>query len=238
MLTEGQANRAFTLLDATGLLAEVLPEVVRMKGVAQPPQYHPEGDVWVHTLLLLKGLPAGCPASFAWAALLHDVGKPATFRVAPDRIRFDGHVEVGVRIAEDICRRLRFPNHETEQILSSIANHMRFADVRKMKQSTLKRFFRLKDFPNHLALHRLDCLSSHGSLDLYDFARDRFESLPEEQVRPSLLLTRSDLIEAGYRPGPTFKQMLAAAEDAQLEGTITTRVQALALIDERWPATP
>ena len=238
MLTEGQANRAFTLLDATGLLAEVLPEVVRMKGVAQPPQYHPEGDVWVHTLLLLKGLPAGCPMSLAWAALLHDIGKPATFRVAPDRIRFDGHVEVGVRIAEDICRRLRFPNHETEQILSLIANHMRFADVRKMKQSTLKRFFRLKEFSDHLALHRLDCLSSHGSLDLYDFARERFESLPEEQVRPSLLLTGSDLIEAGYRPGPTFKQMLAAAEDAQLEGTITTREQALALIDERWPATP
>ena len=132
------------MLDATGLLVQVLPEVVKMKGVAQPPQYHPEGDVWVHTLLLLEGLPAGCPATLAWAALLHDVGKPATFRVAPDRIRFDGHVEVGVRIAEEICRRLRFANHETEQILSLIANHMRFADVPKMKESTLKRFFRLR----------------------------------------------------------------------------------------------
>ena len=109
MLTEGQARRAFELLDATGLLVQVLPEVVRLKGVAQPPQYHPEGDVWVHTLLLLDGLPAGCPATFAWAALLHDIGKPATFRVAPDRIRFDGHVEAGIRIAEEICRRLRFP---------------------------------------------------------------------------------------------------------------------------------
>ena len=235
MLTEGRAGSAFEMLDATGLLTQVLPEVAKMKGVAQPPQYHPEGDVWVHTLLLLAGLPAGCPPALAWAALLHDVGKPATFRVAPDRIRFDGHVETGVRIAEEICRRLRFPNHETEQILSLIANHMRFADATKMKESTLKRFFRLPHFDQHLALHRLDCLASHGSLELYDFARERFETLPEEQVRPPLLLTGKDLIEAGYRPGPQFTQMLAMAEDAQLEGAIHTREQALKLIQEQYP---
>ena len=234
MLTEGHARRAFELLDATGLLAQVLPEVVKMKGVAQPPQYHPEGDVWVHTLLLLDGLPAGCPMALAWAALLHDVGKPATFRVAPDRIRFDGHVDVGVRIAEEICRRLRFPNYETEQILALIANHMRFADVQKMKESTLKRFFRLQHFDQHLALHRLDCLASHGSLELYDFARQRFETLPEEQVRPQLLLSGKDLIEAGYRPGPQFSKMLALAEDAQLEGVVHTREQALELVREHW----
>lgn len=235
MLTEGRARRAFELLDATGLLVQVLPEVVRLKGVEQPPQYHPEGDVWVHTLLLLQGLPAGCPAPLAWAALLHDIGKPATFRVAPDRIRFDGHVEAGIRIAEEICRRLRFPNHETEQVLSLIANHMRFADVRKMKESTLKRFFRLAHFDQHLALHRLDCLASHGSLELYEFARQRFETLPEQQVRPALLLTGKDLIEAGYRPGPQFSRMLAMAEDAQLEGVVTTREQALAFIEQHWP---
>jgi poly(A) polymerase len=235
MLTEGKASRAFKLLDATGLLVQVLPEVVRMKGVAQPPQYHPEGDVWVHTLLLLDGLPAACPPALAWAALLHDVGKPATFRVAPDRIRFDGHVEAGIRIAEEICRRLRFPNHETAQILELIANHMRFADVRKMKESTLKRFFRLEHFDQHLALHRLDCLASHGSLELYDFARQRFETLPQDQVRPALLVTGKDLIEAGYRPGPQFSKMLAMAEDAQLEGSVHTREQALAAIEERWP---
>jgi putative nucleotidyltransferase with HDIG domain len=235
MLTEGHAGRAFALLDQTGLVAQVLPEVARMKGVAQPPQYHPEGDVWVHTLLLLEELPAGCPMALAWAALLHDVGKPATFRVAPDRIRFDGHVEVGVGIAEEICRRLRFPNHETEQILSLIANHMRFADVRKMKESTLKRFFRLRNFDQHLSLHRLDCLASHGSLELYDFARQRFETLPQEQVRPALLVNGKDLIEAGYQPGPQFSQMLAMAEDAQLEGSVHTREQALAVIEQRWP---
>jgi poly(A) polymerase len=235
MLTEGHARRAFEMLDATGLLAQVLPEVVTLKGVAQPPQYHPEGDVWVHTLMLLDALPAGAPVALAWGALLHDIGKPATFRVAPDRIRFDGHVEVGVRIGQQICRRLRFPNHETEQILSLIANHMRFGDVRKMKESTLKRFFRLQSFDQHLELHRLDCLASHGSLELYDFARERFETLPQEEVRPHLLLGGKDLIEAGYQPGPQFSQMLAAAEDAQLEGVIHTREQALALVRERWP---
>jgi putative nucleotidyltransferase with HDIG domain len=228
-------QRAFELLDATGLLPQVLPEVAKMNGVAQPPQYHPEGDVWVHTLLLLGGLSAGYPPALAWAALLHDVGKPATFRVAPDRIRFDGHVETGMRIAEAICRRLRFANQETEQILSLIANHMRFADVRKMKESTLKRFFRLPHFDQHLALHRLDCLASHGSLELYDFARQRFETLPQEEVRPRLLVSGKDLIEAGYRPGPQFTQMLAMAEDAQLEGMVHTREQALAAIQERWP---
>jgi poly(A) polymerase len=235
MLTEGHAQLAFELLDETGLLPEVLPEVARMKGVSQPPQYHPEGDVWIHTKLLLGGLAAGSPPALAWAALLHDVGKPSTFRVAPDRIRFDGHVEAGVRIAEQICRRLRFPNHETEQILFLIASHMRFADVRKMKQSTLKRFFRLAHFDQHLALHRLDCLASHGSLELYDFARERFETLPQEEMKPALLVSGKDLIEAGYRPGPLFKEMLAMAEDAQLEGAIYTREQALALINQRWP---
>jgi putative nucleotidyltransferase with HDIG domain len=235
MLTEGQARRAFELLDSSGLLVQVLPEVAKMKGVAQPPQYHPEGDVWVHTLLLLEGLGAGSPPALAWAALLHDVGKPATFRIAPDRIRFDGHAEMGVRIAEEICRRLRFPNQETEQILSLIANHMRFADATKMKESTLKRFFRLPHFDEHLELHRLDCLASHGSLELYDFARHRFETLPQEEVRPPLLVNGRDLIEAGYPPGPQFTQMLALAEDAQLEGAVHTRDQALQVIRERWP---
>jgi poly(A) polymerase len=238
MLTEGRARRAFEMLDATGLLAQVLPEVVRMKGVAQPPQYHPEGDVWVHTLMLLDGLPAGVPAALAWGALLHDIGKPATFRVAPDRIRFDGHVEAGIRIAEDICRRLRFPNHETEQILSLIANHMRFSDVRKMKESTLKRFFRLPRFPEHLELHRLDVTSSHNRLELYDFAKSRYATAPPEAMRPRLLVTGADLIAAGYRPGPGFRAMLDAAEDAQLEGAITTKEEGLALVREMFPAPP
>jgi poly(A) polymerase len=233
MLTEGHARRAFELLDQTGLLRQVLPEIARLHGVDQPPEYHPEGDVWVHTLLLLEKLPAGVPATLAWGALLHDVGKPATFsHRPPDRIRFNGHVEVGVKIAHEILRRLRFSNEDCDQILSLVENHMRFGDVEKMKESTLKRFFRLPRFDEHLELHRIDCLSSHGDLSLWEFAKRRREELPEEEVRPVLLVTGSDLIAAGYAPGPRLKEMLAAAEDAQLEGRIRTREEGLALIAE------
>ena len=234
MLTEGKAQRAFELLDKAGLLAEVLPEVDRMKGVAQPPQFHPEGDVWIHTLLLLEQLSAGCPLTLAWGALLHDVGKPPTFRVAPDRIRFDNHVEVGVAIGAEICRRLRFSNDDTHQILALIQNHMRFADAPQMKGSTLKRFFRLDRFDEHLTLHRMDCLAAHSNLEIFDFVRDRYEAMPEEAVRPTPLLTGRDLIAAGYTPGPQFHEMLQSVEDAQLEGAISTSDEALALVRERF----
>ncbi|MGA3160273.1 MAG: CCA tRNA nucleotidyltransferase [Terracidiphilus sp.] len=234
MLTEGHVRRAFELLDETGLLAELLPEVARMKGVAQPPNFHPEGDVWIHTLLLLAQLPPACPFPLAWAALLHDVGKPPTF-VRADRIRFDGHVEVGVAIAADICRRFRFSNDETCQTLSLVENHMRFADAQRMKASTLKRFFRLENFPQHLELHRMDCMASSGNLYHWNFVRERYESMPEEAVRPVPLLTGRELIAAGYTPGAAFKEMLRAVEDAQLEGTIATPAEALALLRERFP---
>ena len=235
MLTEGHARRAFELLDATGLLAEVLPEIARMKGVDQPPEYHPEGDVWVHTLLLLEQLPAGCSATLAWAALLHDVGKPPTFERAPDRIRFNGHAEVGTRMAAEICRRLRFSVADTEQIEALVANHMRFGDVMQMRESTLKRFFRLRDFDEHLALHRIDCLSSHRDLRLYEFAKERYESLPPEVVKPRLFVTGNDLIAAGYTPGESFQPMLAAAEDAQLEGRIHSTAEGMELIRALFP---
>jgi putative nucleotidyltransferase with HDIG domain len=230
MLTEGRARRAFELLDRTELLKEVLPEIDRLHGVEQPPEFHPEGDVWTHTMMLLEQLPAGVSLTLAWGALLHDVGKPATFQRGPGRIRFNGHVEVGVKIAEDVARRLRFSNEETAQIIALVENHMRFGDVRKMKDSTLKRFFRLRDFPEHLALHRMDCLASHGDLELYEFARQRFEATPREAVRPALLVTGDDLIDAGYKPGPRFKELLALAEDAQLEGRIRTKQEGLELL--------
>ena len=234
MLTEGKARRAFELLDETGLLVQVLPEVAKMKGVEQPPQFHPEGDVWIHTLMLLEQLEPGCELTLAWGALLHDVGKPPTFRVAPDRIRFDGHVEVGVAMGADICRRFRFSNEETRQILSLIENHMRFADAPRMKASTLKRFFRLHNFPEHLALHRMDCLAAHANLDIYNFVRESYASMPEESVRPQPLLTGRELIAAGYSPGPQFKLMLQAVEDAQLEGAIRTAEEAMMLVRARF----
>jgi poly(A) polymerase len=153
MLTEGHARRAFELLDTTGLLVQVLPEVTKMHGVEQPPQFHPEGDVWVHTMLLLEKLPPGASPTLAWGALLHDIGKPATFRPPDpkkpgDRIRFDGHVEVGVRIAETILNRLRFSNEDAAQIVALVKNHMRFGDIREMRESTLKRFLRLPSSTN------------------------------------------------------------------------------------------
>lgn len=242
MLTEGQARRAFELLDQTKLLPEVLPEIAAMKGVAQPPQYHPEGDVFIHTLLLLEKLrPSPDPNSdsisktLAWGALLHDVGKPPTFRIAPDRIRFDGHVDVGVKIAAEILRRLRFSNYETDQILALVDNHMRFGDVQRMKQSTLKKFLRLPAFDEHLELHRIDCLSSHGQLDAYEYSQQQLRTMPPEAIRPTPLITGRDLIEAGYKPGPRFKEVLAAVEDAQLEGRLTSREEAMEFVQRDFP---
>jgi poly(A) polymerase len=235
MLTEGHARRAFELLDATGLLQEVLPEVAKMKGVAQPPQYHPEGDVWVHTLLLLSMLPAGVSRTLAWGALLHDVGKPPTFRVAPDRIRFDGHVEVGERMAEEIGLRFRMSNDDIEQIVALVANHLRFADVMSMKESTFKRFIRLPKFEEHLELHRIDCLGSHAILDLYNYTREKMAQLPPEQVRPKPLINGHDLIAEGYAQGPRFSEMLSAVEDAQLEGRLGTKDEALKFVRAEFP---
>ncbi len=244
ILTEGGARRGFELLYDLGLLAQVLSEVVRLRGVAQPPEFHPEGDVWTHTMLMLERLPPACPATLAWGVLLHDIGKPATFQPPkpaapgsnerPDRIRFNGHVEVGVRIAEIILARLRFSNDDTAQVVALVWNHMRFGDILQMKQSTLKRFLRLPRFDEHLALHRLDASSAHGDLTCYDFARAQYEAEPAAELRPAPLVTGRDLIAAGYRPSPQFKPMLALAEDAQLEGTATTREQALALVRERF----
>ncbi len=258
ILTEGGARRGFELLAATGLLAQIIPEALKMHGVAQPPEYHPEGDVWVHTMLLLEKLsptktawvphpshpfamggmqesPQPASPTLAWAALLHDIGKPATYQppnpaVAGDRIRFNGHVEVGVRIAEVILARLRFSNEDAAQILALIKNHMRFGDILHMKQSTLKRFLRLPRFEEHLALHLLDASSAHGDLSLYEFARAQYEAEPAEEHRPAPILTGADLIAAGYKASPQFKPMLTLAEDAQLEGLIGTREQALALV--------
>jgi len=235
MLTEGRARKAFELLDATSLLPEVLPEISAMKGVAQPPQYHPEGDVWQHTLLLLENLPQPCSRTQAWGALLHDVGKPPTFRVAPDRIRFDGHVEVGVKMAEEICRRLRFSKVDTEQILALIQQHMRFGDLQRMKESTLKKFLRLPKIEEHIEQHRLDCVASHGDLSLYDFAREKLAAITPEAMRPAPLVTGADLIAHGYEPGPQFKKILAALEDEQLEGRLESKEQALTWAQQEFP---
>ena len=233
ILTEGGARRGFELLDATGLLNDVLPEVAAMKGVRQPPEYHPEGDVWVHTLMLLEQMNHPT-VTLAMGALLHDVGKPPAFRVA-ERIRFDGHVEAGVELARGILARLRFSREETGQIIALIANHMRFADAPRMKESTLKRFLRLPQFDEHLELHRLDALSSNRRLESYELAKRKLEEFSEERLKPKPLVTGNDLIAAGYKPGPQFSEILMSIEDAQLEGTLTTPEEAKAFVQERYP---
>jgi poly(A) polymerase len=230
LLTEGAARRGFELLDEVGLLKIVLPDIARMKGVEQPPQFHPEGDVWIHTRMLLEKLPAHCPPTLAWGALLHDVGKPPTFSPAAGpgtRIRFDGHEGIGARMAEAICRTYKFSNDDTAQIESLVGHHMQFKDVRQMRPATLKRFVRLPHFEEHMELHRMDCLSSHGNLDNYEVVQKFLAETPEEEVRPPRLVTGDDLIEMGIPPGPRFKLILQAVEEAQLDGKFSERRQAL-----------
>jgi len=228
ILTEGSPRRGFELLDASGLLADILPEVAAMKGVQQPPEFHPEGDVWTHTLMMLEGLQSPT-VTLAWGVLLHDVGKPGTFRIA-DRIRFDGHVELGERLGRGILNRLRFSNADIEQVIALIANHMRFKHVTEMRDSKLKRMLRMDRFEEHLELHRLDCASSHGHFENYEFAKRKFEESPPEILRPARLVTGDDLIAAAYRPGPDFARMLEVVEDAQLESKIQTKDEALELV--------
>ena len=237
LLTEGAARRGLELLDETGLLPEVLPAIAAMKGVEQPPQFHPEGDVWIHTRLMMEQLPPSASPTLAWGVLLHDVGKPPTFKsaeVTGDRIRFDGHVDVGVQITRTIARRLRFSNEDTEQIAALVANHMKFKDVEQMRASTLKRFIRQPRFDEHLELHRLDCATSHGRLDSYGFVSRTLAESSAEQIRPARLLTGDDLLAMGYKPGPIFSEILRALEDAQLEGGIHSKKEAREYVREKF----
>jgi len=231
ILTEGGQRRGVELLDETGLLVQVLPELKACQGVEQPPQYHPEGDVYTHVLLMLSLLEKPTP-TLSMGVVLHDIGKPATFRIA-DRIRFDGHVDVGVAIAERILKRFRFSNDQTVEILALVANHMKFKDVHQMRESTLKRFLRLPHFEEHLELHRVDCLASNGNLDSYHFAQKKLAEFGHERLRPPRLITGSDLIELGFHPGPAFGTVLEEIETGQLEGTINTREAAVEFAGRR-----
>jgi len=225
IMTEGGASRGLELLDELSLLAHVLPEVKALRGVEQPPEFHPEGDVWTHVLLMLEKMGVAT-ASLAFGVLLHDVGKPLTFRRA-DRIRFDGHAELGAAISAGVLERLRFSKEDIGRVTALVANHMRFKDVLKMHTSTLKRFLRLPHFEEHLELHRLDCLASNGHRDSYDFVRQKLDELSVEVLHPQRLISGHDLIAAGYSPGPAFSEALKTVETAQLEGEAHTRNEAL-----------
>jgi poly(A) polymerase len=227
ILTQKGARRAFELLDECLLLQQILPEIKALQGVPQPPEFHPEGDVWKHELFMLERL---CQPSLTLAlgALFHDVGKPSTLTFS-DRIRFNGHAEIGAAIVRKVMERLRFGNDETSQVVALVSQHMRFKDVQQMRMSTLKRFLRLPHFSEHLELHRLDCLSSNGYTQTYDFVREKLLEFGKEELRPARLITGDDLIQAGYKPGPPFRRALDEVENAQLDGQITTREQALAI---------
>ncbi|MCC6794254.1 MAG: CCA tRNA nucleotidyltransferase [Candidatus Hydrogenedentes bacterium] len=233
MLTEGGARRAFELMDETGLLEHVLPEIARMKGVDQPPEYHPEGDVFVHTLMLADMLKGASP-TLAFGALLHDVGKPATITYE-DRVRFNNHDKVGAEMAEAICKRLRMSNHDTDRIVWLVGQHMRLGHAPQMRESKLKRFVREPGFDELLQLGRMDCEASHGDTSTIAWIENYIANLPPEAVRPVPLITGEDLKAMGFTPGPIYKEILQAVEDAQLEGSVSSPEEARNFVVTRWP---
>lgn len=236
MLTEGRAGRAMQFLLETGLMAQLLPEVAAMDGVAQPPEFHPEGDVWTHVRLMLDQMTAPTP-TLAWGVLLHDIGKPPTYREA-DRIRFDAHEEVGAQMAEGICRRLRLSGEQSERIDRLVGQHMRIRHAKEMRPSKLKRLLREPYFSELLELHRIDCVASHGMLDIYEFCQAQLQQGESEALRPPHLLTGDDLIALGFEPGPRFKEVLAALEDEQLEGRVQSRVEAERFVRDKYHPHP
>jgi poly(A) polymerase len=238
VLTRGGSKFGFELLFQTGILKEILPEVAGLKGVEQPPRFHPEGDVWQHTLNMLEMLANDGETSanicLAWAALLHDVGKALTRSEDEKGVHFYGHVQKGEEIAGDIMQRLRFSRAQRETVLNLIRQHMVFMNVQKMRPGRLKRFLRMPDFDLHLELHRLDCAASHGMLDNYEFCRDQLQLLGEDDLHPPRLLTGNDLIALGFSPGKIVGEILKALEDQQLEGIIKTSEEAREYVLAHW----
>ncbi len=273
ILTEGYAATGIGRLEEVGLLVHLLPEVTDLKGVSQPPEYHPEGDCWVHTLLMLELMdrsgtkkwndlredesqdrqadrpapPSNVPfgmklvsypsVTLAVGVLLHDIGKPPTFE-RRDRIRFNRHAEVGARMALRVCQRLRFSRKQQERITALVRDHLKFIDLPRMRASTLKRFLGQEGFEEHLELHRLDCLGSHGNLDNWRLAVATLDRSEPEELHPCPILTGNDLIQMGYTPGPVFREILGSLRDAQLENRVQTRRQAKAWVSTRFDLGP
>ena len=238
MLTRGGARRGFELMVETGILRQILPEVDRMRGVAQPPRFHPEGDVWQHTLIMLDRLSGEnkpeANIALAWGALLHDVGKPVSRTEDENGVHFYGHVKMGEAIADVILQRLRFSRAQRETVICLIRHHMAFMNVQKMRPARLKRFLRMPDFDLHLQLHRLDCLSSHGMLDNYEFCLERLQNLEHEELHPPRLLTGNDLIAFGFTPGKLIGEILQALEEEQLENRVRNKEEAVAFVKNHW----
>ena len=230
--------RGFDLLDESGLLREILPEIETLKGCEQPPQFHPEGDVFKHTRIMLNLLPAQVSGPLVLSVLFHDIGKPPTFAVDPDgRIRFNGHEKISAEMTEEIMTRLRFSRAESDATIAMVANHMVFKDVQQMRVAKLKRFLARPHMDDELELHRVDCTSSHGMLDNYEFLKSKRAEFASEPLIPPPLITGRDLIALGMKPSPRFSEILEAVESRQLEKTLTTREEALAFVTAEFLST-
>ncbi len=238
ILTRRNPGNGLRLLSSSGLLEHFLPEVECMHGVRQPPEFHPEGDVFEHTCLVMDTLYGNTDGLYseelAVAALLHDVGKPPTYSES-DRIRFNGHDRVGAKMSEGIGRRLRFSKKQIKRISELILEHLKFKDVFNMRKSTLKRFLSLPYFEEHMQMHLADCMASHGKTDAYDFIREKMEEYGREEIKPPPLLSGQDLIDLGYSPGPVFSEILGRVEELQLENTLSSKNEALDFVLKNYP---
>lgn len=238
ILTRGGARRGFELMARTGILRHILPEVDKMRGVLQPPRFHPEGDVWQHTMMMLDTLSnetgPGIDPALAWGVLLHDIGKPVSRTEDERGIHFYGHVKLGEVIAGDICQRLRFSRALRDSVVSLIHYHMVFMNVQEMRPARLKRFLRMPDFHLHLQLHRLDCLASHGMLDNYEVCLEQLQNLEQDELHPPRLLTGDDLLAMGFAPGKLIGEILRALEEEQLEDRVYGTEEAVAFVKTHW----
>ena len=233
ILTEGEARKGFELLDATGLLKVLLPEIEAMKGVAQSPDYHPEGDVFTHTLLTLRHLDKPTE-TMAYGSLLHDVGKPLCIRRDGDRLTFYGHTERGAEIAAEVLKRLKRSRATWDRVAYLVHNHLRHTQAANMRLSTLKRFLGEEGIDELLELTRIDALSSNGDLQYYQFCKQKQAELKDEEIHPEPLLRGRDLIAMGFTPGPIFQEILKQVEDAQLSGDLANREEAMAWVDKNF----
>ena len=229
ILVDPSRVKGFDLLVESGLMKEILPEIIDLQGCEQPPQFHPEGDVFVHTRLMLTLLPEAVTLPLVLSVLFHDIGKPATFSYDEDaeRIRFNGHEKVGADMTGEILRRLKYSNAVIEATVEMVVNHMVFKDVQKMRTAKLKRFMARETFEEEMELHRVDCLASWGGLDNYEFLQEKEEEFANEPLIPPPLITGKDLLDRGWKPGPKMGEALTAVQTQQLEGALTTREEAL-----------
>ena len=235
IMTHSSRRMGIELLVDSGLMEFVIPEFLDLRGCEQPPQFHPEGDVYIHTLMMLELLGDNSSLELALSVLLHDIAKPPTFSVdETGRIRNSGHDRIGARMSEDILRRLRYSNQTIENVCSMVGNHMNFMNVQHMRTAKLKRFMARPTYEEELELHRVDCTSSHGMLDNIEFLQDKAQEFASEPLIPPALVSGHDLIALGLEPGPYFGEILDYLQTEQLEGRITDRDTALAIITKKF----